>query len=103
MKIEVLKSKIKRLTIVESNIEYEGSLTLCPLIMLKAGLREYQRVDVNNLTNGNRDNTYILKSKIPNMVAINGALSLRHKKDDIIHVNAYGIIDENEKFKPIVI
>ena len=103
MKIEVLKSKIKKLKIIESNIEYEGSLTLCPLIMKQAGLREYQRVDVNNLTNGNRDNTYILKSKQKDMVAINGALSLRHKQGDIIHVNAYGIIDENESFSTIII
>lgn len=103
MKIEVLKSKIKRLTILESNINYEGSLTLCPLIIQQAGLREYQRVDVNNLTNGNRDNTYILKSSKKDMVAINGALSKRHKVGDIIHVNAYGLVDKNENFKPIII
>ena len=86
--IQMLCSKIEELTITRASLECKGSITLDPELIKIAGLVENQVVDVNNLTNGARSKTYILKGEKGD-VQINGALSHLMHVGDKIHVNAY--------------
>ena len=101
--IEVLANKLQEVVVTHSSVGYKGSITIDEDIMDKADLSEYQAVDVNN-HNGNRDKTYILKGKRGSgVIAINGALSKRHKKGDKVHVLAYKYIMERLYSDPIVV
>jgi aspartate 1-decarboxylase len=98
--ITLLKSKILKLKVTHSSIKYEGSITLPISLIKEAGLIPYEQVHINNMTNGNRDITYVLGTDKP-IIAINGALSKRHSKGDIIHVLAYHLVN-NDLSKPVI-
>lgn len=104
MMIEVMKSKIHRAKITSTDINYEGSITLDRKLCEKAKLREFEKVDVYNVTNGNRFTTYVIYGK-NGEVQINGAAARLCSKGDIIIIVSYAIITEEEysKFKPTVV
>ena len=60
MLIEILKGKIHRATVTEANLDYVGSLTLDENLMIASGLREFEKIQVLNITNGNRLETYVI-------------------------------------------
>ena len=60
MQRTMLKSKIHRAIVTEANLEYEGSLTVDAELMEAAGFSAYERIDVYNITNGNRFSTYLI-------------------------------------------
>lgn len=91
MWIPILIAKFEKLVVTHSSVEYRGSITIPGELMDKAGIRQYQEVHINNV-NGNRDVTYVLRGDNPDIIAVNGNLSARHKVGDIIHVNAYGMV-----------
>jgi len=99
MNIEMLKSKINKAIVTGSDISYEGSITLSEEIMRAANLREYEKVDVNNLTNGRRISTYVLKSEDPGKVQINGAAALLFFVGDEVHVLSYASVHEHDLVK----
>ncbi len=74
-------------TVTGSDYDYEGSITIDKELAQKVGFVEYEEVFIHN-PNGNRDRTYVLYGKKGD-VQINGALSVRHKKGDVIHVLAF--------------
>lgn len=99
--ISVLLSKIKAIKIDICLVEYEGgSITLPEDLMKKAGLHPYQEVDVNSKYGTGRVRTYVIPGK---KVEINGGAANYFKPGEIVHINAFGIIDENTKHKPIII
>ncbi|MGC8867741.1 MAG: aspartate 1-decarboxylase [Elusimicrobiales bacterium] len=104
MMIEVLKSKIHRAKVTSTNINYEGSITIDKKLCIKAGLKEFEKVDVYNITNGSRFTTYVIYGK-NNEIQINGAAARLCHKGDIIIIASYAMIDEKEytNFKPTIV
>ena len=86
MLIEMLKGKIHRATVTEANINYMGSVTLDEDLMQTVGFKEYEKIHVLDITNGNRLETYVIcGERRSGDVCINGAAThLIHKGDLVI-------------------
>ena len=94
---QMLKSKIHRATVTYCDLEYEGSLTLDPVLMAAAGLLVNERIDVYNVTNGERFSTYVIRGEADTgAVGINGAAARRASTGDIVIIAGYGLLDEEE-------
>jgi len=106
MKIEVLKSKIHRVTITEANLNYIGSITIDEDLMDAANIIEGEKVFIVNNNNGERLETYVIKGERGSgVICLNGAAARRAQPGDIIIIISYAILDfeEAKKFKPWVI
>jgi aspartate 1-decarboxylase len=106
MFIEVVKSKIHRITVTEANLAYMGSITLDEDLMDAANLIANEKVSIVNNNNGERFDTYIIKGERGSgVVCLNGAAARRVQKGDIIIVMAYALMDfeEAKNFKPAVV
>lgn len=104
MLIEVLKSKIHNATVTDTFIDYEGSIGIDEEIMDLCGLREFEKVHVWNINNGERFETYVIKEpRSSGRITINGAAArLAHKGDRII-IASFCLADENEKISPKIV
>ena len=97
MERRMMKSKIHRATVTESNLEYEGSITIDEALMVKANILPYEQVDIYNVTNGERFTTYAIKGEANSgVICINGAAAHKGRKGDIIIIVTYGNYSENE-------
>ena len=95
--IEMLKGKIHRATVTEANLNYIGSLTLDEDLIDAAGFREYEKIQVLDVTNGNRIETYIIRgTRGSGKVCINGAAAHLIHKDDLVIIVAYWQLDDAE-------
>jgi len=105
MLVQLLRTKVQQLIVSESSEEYPGSIALPDDIIEAAGLRLFEQVHVNNLTNGNRIVTYVVRSKREGFVTLNGAASKLFRKGDKIHVLAYAYFNEQaaDDFEPRII
>ncbi len=93
----MMKSKIHRATVTESNVEYEGSITIDETLMVEADILPYEQVEVYNVSNGERFTTYAIKGeKDSGTICVNGAAAHKAKKGDILIIVAYGTYDEKE-------
>ena len=93
----MLKGKIHRATVTEANLNYIGSVTLDENLMDAAGFREYEKIQVLDITNGNRIETYIIRGERGSgKVCINGAAAHVIHKDDLVIIAAYCQIDNAE-------
>jgi len=93
----ILKAKIHRATVTESNIDYEGSLTLDESLMKEAGMFPFEQVHVYNISNGERFVTYLIKGeKDSGVVGINGAATHKAGKGDKLIIASYAMMDEEE-------
>ena len=105
MLIQVLKSKIHRATVTQANLEYEGSITLDQSLMEAAGLYENERVDIWNVTNGERLSTYVMAPAEPGsgMICVNGAAAHKVRTGDVIIIASYAWIEPSsaKKHKPL--
>jgi L-aspartate-alpha-decarboxylase len=103
MQRTMMKSKIHRATVTDSNLHYEGSITIDGLLMEKADIIPYEQVDIYNVTTGERFSTYAIKGeKGSGTICINGAAAHKAKKGDMVIIASYGRYDEKEllTFKP---
>jgi aspartate 1-decarboxylase len=102
----MLRSKIHRATVTDSNLEYEGSLTVDPLLLEAASILPYEQVSVSNLNNGERFETYVIPGKrgAAEMV-LNGPTARKGLKGDKVIVFCYEYFTEEEleTFKPKII
>ena len=97
MLIPFLVSKIHQARITDTNIHYSGSLTLDADLMRQANLREYQKIEIYNITNGNRFSTYVIQGGAGTKeVVVNGAAAHLVSKGDTVIIAAYALIDEKE-------
>lgn len=106
MHIEVLKSKIHRVTVTEAGLNYIGSITLDPLLMEAANMIEGEKVTVLNCNNGERFETYIITGERESgVVCLNGPAARRVAVGDIVIVCSYASLDfeEAKTFKPWVV
>ncbi len=91
----MLKSKIHRATVTESDIEYEGSITIDRAIMNAADLLEHEKVQVLDLTNGERLETYVISGEAGSgKIGINGAAARLIKEGDMVIIISYVEVDE---------
>ena len=106
MQVELLKSKIHRATITQVNLDYKGSLSLDESLMRAASLLENEKVQVVNLNNGSRFETYVLKEGIDTgIVCLNGAAArLGIPGDKVIIMSfAHFSSQEAQEHKPTII
>jgi aspartate 1-decarboxylase len=106
MEVEILKSKVHRITITEANLNYIGSLTLDEDLMDAANLIENEKVQVVNVNNGARIETYMITGKRGSGVCcLNGPAARSGAVGDIVIVISYARMpfEEAKKFKPRVI
>lgn len=106
MQIEVVKSKIHRVTVTGANLNYVGSITIDPLLLEAANIIPNERVYIVNNNNGERFDTYVIKGERGSgQICINGAAARKVQPGDIVIIIAYGRIDieEAKTFQPAVI
>lgn len=106
MQIEVLKSKIHRVKVTEANLHYIGSITIDENLMDAANLIENEKVQVLNIDNGERLETYVIKgSRGTGMICMNGPAARRVSVGDTVIVISYARMDFEaaKKFKPSII
>ena len=106
MQIEILKSKIHRITITEANLNYVGSITLDEDLMDAANLIENEKVQVVNVNNGSRIETYVIKGgRGTGVCCLNGPAARKGAEGDIVIVISYATMDfeEAKKFRPSII
>jgi aspartate 1-decarboxylase len=106
MQVQVLKSKIHRVTVTEADLNYIGSITLDPDLMEAANMIEGEKVQIVNINNGERLETYIITGERGSKnVCLNGPAARRVAVGDIIIIISYGIMDfeEAKSFKPTLV
>ena len=106
MFIEVLKSKIHRVTVTDADLNYIGSITIDRTLMEAAGLIEHEKVQILNNNNGERFETYVIAGEADSgTICLNGAAARRVQRGDIILILSYASMDfeEAKRFKPTVI
>jgi aspartate 1-decarboxylase len=106
MKIEILKSKIHRVTVTEANLGYVGSVTIDEDLMDAAHLIEFEKVSVVNVNNGERFETYVIKGgRGTGVICLNGPAARKAVAGDIVIILSYASMDfeEAKTFKPHLI
>ena len=94
---EFLESKIHRATVTDANLEYVGSITIDETLMVAAGMKEWQKVEILDVNNGERFQTYIIKGA-PNsgVICLNGAAARKVQKGDKVIIVTYAMLTEEE-------
>lgn len=106
MQIEMLYAKLHRAVVTDANLNYVGSITIDEELLELAHLREYQKVDIVNIDNGERFSTYIIKgARGGKEFCLNGAAARKVAIGDRIIVIAYASfeISEIEGFSPYIV
>jgi aspartate 1-decarboxylase len=106
MNIELLKSKIHRAVVTEANLNYIGSITIDEQLMDAANIIENEKVQVVNVNNGERLETYVIKGKKGSGICcLNGPAARKAAVGDIIVIISYASMDfeEAKQFKPTLV
>lgn len=106
MQVQMVKSKIHRVTVTESNIDYIGSITIDQDLMDAAGILPGERVFIVDNNNGERFDTYaIAGERNSGMICLNGAAARKVLPGDIVIIMSYALMpyDEAKTFKPKVV
>ena len=106
MQIQVLKSKIHRVRVTQAELDYIGSITIDEALMNAANLIEGERVQIVNLNNGERLETYVIKGLLNSgNICLNGPAARRVAINDVIIIIGYGTMDfeEAKTFKPALV
>lgn len=106
MLIEMMCSKIHRVTVTEANLNYVGSITIDNDLLEASGILPGQKVSIVNNNNGERFDTYVLKGKPGSgTICLNGAAARLVQPGDIVIIIAYAMMtpEEAKTFKPKVI
>ncbi|MDO5126488.1 MAG: aspartate 1-decarboxylase [Eubacteriales bacterium] len=106
MQIHVLKSKIHRVTVVQAELDYVGSITIDEDLMKVAGILEYEKVQIVDINNGNRFETYVIAGEAGSgMICLNGAAARMVSTGDKVIIMCYAEMtpEEYETNKPKVV
>ncbi len=106
MQIQVFKSKLHRVTVTEADLHYIGSVTIDEDLMDAAGFIEHEKVQIVNVNNGERLETYIIKGKRGSgQICLNGPAARKVEVGDIIIIISYALMDFEaaKTFKPTVV
>jgi aspartate 1-decarboxylase len=98
MERQYLNSKIHKATVTNSNIDYEGSCEIDIALMKAANIDPFERIDIYDITNGERLSTYAIPGKPDTgIIGINGACCHKIKINDEIIICTYTMLSENER------
>src|SRR6266496_1498705 len=106
MQIQILKSKVHRVIITEANLHYIGSLTLDEDLMDAAGMIENEKIQIVNVNNGERIETYLIKGKRGSGICcLNGPAARKGMVGDIVVIISYCTLEfeEGKTFKPKIV
>jgi len=106
MNIEVVKSKIHKVTVTEANLQYVGSITIDEDLMEASNIIENEKVQVVNINNGERLETYVIKGERGSgEICLNGPAARKVAVGDVVIIISYASMefDEAKKFKPELI
>ena len=102
----MLKSKIHRATVIEADLNYEGSLTVDKKLMDAVGLFPYERVNIYNINNGERFDTYVIEGVAGSgMIGLNGAAARKGMVGDLVIIASYALYapEELPGYKPMIV
>ena len=102
----MLKAKLHRVHVTHSELDYEGSCAIDDDLLDAADIREYQQIDILNITNGERLTTYAIRAQRGSgIISVNGAAAHKAKPGDIIIIASYAMYNEIElqKYHPLLI
>lgn len=106
MQVQVLKSKIHRAVITEADLNYVGSLTLDEDLMDAAQMVEYEKIQVVNVNNGERIETYLIRgARGTGVCCLNGPAARKGMKGDVVIVISYGLVNVKDAkgWTPVVV
>lgn len=106
MQRTMLQAKIHRVRVTHSELEYEGSCAIDDSLLDASGIREYQQVDIYNVTNGERFTTYAIRARRDSgIISVNGAAARKASPGDILIIAAYAGYSELElqKYQPSLV
>lgn len=106
MLLEFLYSKIHRATVTDANLNYVGSITIDETLLKAANIKEWQKVEILDVNNGERFQTYVIKGKADSgEICLNGAAARKVQKGDKVIIVTYGQFEEKEleNFKPKIV
>ncbi len=106
MLFEFLYSKIHRATVTDANLNYVGSITIDEELMERANLKVGQKVDILDINNGERFQTYVIKGKRGQRdICLNGAAARKVQKGDKVIIVAYAYLtpEEETDFEPAIV
>jgi len=106
MLLEFLYSKIHRATVTDANLNYVGSITIDETLLKAANIKEWQKVEILDVNNGERFQTYVIKGKADSgEICLNGAAARKVQKGDKVIIVTYGQFTESEikDFKPAIV
>lgn len=102
----MLKSKIHRATVTDSNLDYEGSVAIDESLLEAAGILPFEEIQVYDINNGNRFTTYAIKAERGSgTISVNGAAAHLAKKGDLVIIASYSVYDEVEalRHRPVLV
>lgn len=100
MFIEVVKSKIHKVTVTEANLQYVGSITIDVALMEAANIIESEKVQIVNVNNGERLETYVIKGERGSgVVCLNGPAARKCAVGDVVIIISYASMDFEEAKK----
>lgn len=103
MQRTLLRAKLHRVRVTHSERDYEGSVAIDGRLLDAADIREYERIEVYNLKNGERFSTYAIRAEEDSgIISVNGAAAHKADPGDIVIICAYAVLEERElaAFKP---
>ncbi|WP_019556771.1 aspartate 1-decarboxylase [Thiomicrorhabdus arctica] len=103
MQVTLLKSKLHRVTTTHAELDYEGSCAIDGHLLDIAGIREYEQIQIYNITNGERFTTYAIRAEDNSgIISVNGAAAHKAKPQDLLIIATFASMNEAEAdvFKP---
>jgi len=103
MQRTMLKSKLHRVRVTHSELDYEGSCAIDEELLDAADIREYQQIEIYNVNNGERFTTYAIRAqRNSGIISVNGAAARKAAPGDILIIATYAIYNELEleKYRP---
>ncbi len=106
MHLTVLKAKLHKACVTHSELEYDGSCAIDGKLLDIAGIREYEQIQIYNITNGERFTTYAIRAEENSrIISVNGAAAHKASRGDRVIICSYVSLDEKEmaRFKPVLV
>ena len=106
MQRTMLKSKLHRVRVTQAELHYEGSCAIDETLLEAADIREYQQIDIYNVSNGERFTTYAIRAERDSgMISVNGAAAHKAAPGDLLIIATYAVYNEIElqKFAPSLV
>ena len=106
MQLTVLKAKLHQASVTHAELNYDGSCAIDGVLLDKAGIHEYEQIQIYNITNGERFTTYAIRAEDNSrIISVNGAAAHKANPGDRIIICSYGRIEEKEMatYKPTLV